>query len=373
MTPSALARQQALAQWVYNALVSETSSTVGSVQLLPVGGDAGFRSYYRIETPAGPLLAVDAPPETEDSRAFAHVAKLLTASGIKVPDIKLVNFDHGFMLIEDFGNTLMLDLLNDRLVDTIYKDALILLGKIQTTKPQGIPAYDHNLLQAELNIFSDWFLTQLMGVELSDVDQKMFAGLHQMLISSALEQPESFVHRDYHSRNLMMMPGPEIGIIDFQGALRGPVLYDVVSLLKDCYVRWPREKVESWLRFFVNNHDELKDVDWSTCLRWFDWIGLQRHLKCLGIFTRLWLRDGKPQYLKDMPTTLMYAVDVCNRYPAFKAHGVWLQEHIVPVLEQRINEMKEPSANKEPSVDKKPSVNIKPSGQKKSSTKQIKT
>ena len=133
----------------------------------------------------------------------------------------------------------------------------------------------------------------------------------------------------------MRLSENELGVIDFQGAVQGPLLYDIVSLLKDCYVTWPREQVEAWLKQYAQQHPVLKAVDWSTCLRWFDWIGMQRHLKCLGIFTRLWLRDSKPQYLSAIPATFRYVLDVCQRYPAFEQHGQWLERRVAPVLAEK--------------------------------------
>lgn len=336
MIPPVQTRQQELAQWVQTCLGSGVPVSQGTTQLLPVGGDAGFRSYYRILTPEGSLLAVDAPPATEDSRAFVDVARRLGQAGITVPGVKLVDYDQGFMLIEDLGNTHLLDLLNEKVVDTAYTDALKLLQTIQSTNVDGLPDYGPSLLQTELDLFTEWFLTRLIGIELSNADRKLFSGMDQLLIASVLEQPTCFVHRDYHSRNLMMMPGLEIGVIDFQGALHGPALYDVVSLLKDCYICWPRNQVEGWLRQFVQRHETLKSVQWSTCLRWFDWVGMQRHLKCLGIFTRLWIRDGKPQYLSSIPVTFFYVLEACERYPAFAEHADWLRKRVLPVLDQSI-------------------------------------
>ena len=347
MTPLVQTRQHELAQWVQTYLVPGDPASTGTVQLLPVGGDAGFRSYYRIQTPEGSLLAVDAPPTTEDSKAFVDIARRLRRAGVKVPDVKLVDYDQGFMLIEDLGNTHLLDLLNEQVVDTAYSDAMALLHTIQAAPSVNLPLYGPRLLQTELNLFTEWFLTQLIGIDLTDAERKLFSGLGQLLIASALEQPTCFVHRDYHSRNLMMMSGLDIGVIDFQGALHGPVLYDIVSLLKDCYICWSRERVEGWLCQFVSEHDLLRSVHWTTCLRWFDWIGLQRHLKCLGIFTRLWLRDSKSQYLSAIPVTFFYVLDACERYPAFAEHADWLRKRVLPVLDQRIELVKSESMTAE--------------------------
>ncbi|MET4695607.1 aminoglycoside/choline kinase family phosphotransferase [Endozoicomonas sp. NE40] len=329
-------RREQLAQWVQQQLVPAEEHLTNAVQLLPVGGDAGFRSYYRIQSPQGSLLAVDAPPEKEDSAAFVSIAGVLSDAGIRVPQIRAVDYDLGFMLIEDFGDTLLLDLLDHQSVDAIYADALTLLKTLQATSPDTLPEYDEALLQTELSLFRDWFIQQLIGIELTEEDEKLFCGLDQMLIASAREQPSAFIHRDYHSRNLMSLPDNQIGVIDFQGALHGPVLYDAVSLLKDCYVSWPEDQVEGWLQDFVRQHALLRDTDWATCQRWFDWLGLQRHLKCLGIFTRLWLRDKKPQYLSAIPATFRYVLEVCQRYPAFEQHGQWLQQRVAPILTQKI-------------------------------------
>ncbi|AMO57664.1 aminoglycoside phosphotransferase family protein [Endozoicomonas montiporae] len=344
MTPSDQIRQSSkpaqrleqLAQWVQQQLVPAEEHLTDAVQLLPVGGDAGFRSYYRLQSPQGSLLAVDAPPEQEDSAAFVSIAGVLSDAGIRVPEIKAVNYDLGFMLIEDFGDTLLLNLLDQQTVDGVYADAFSLLKNIQATSPETLPEYDVALLQTELDLFKDWFLQQLMGIELTEEEEKLFRGLDQMLIASALEQPSVFIHRDYHSRNLMHLPDGQIGVIDFQGALHGPVLYDAVSLLKDCYVTWTPWQVEGWLKSFVSQHELLKDTDWTTCQRWFDWLGLQRHLKCLGIFTRLWLRDNKPQYLSAIPATFRYVLEVCQRYPAFEQHGQWLNKRVALLLSQKI-------------------------------------
>ena len=331
-----LARRKQLAQWVQQQLVPAEEHLTDAVQLLPVGGDAGFRSYYRIQIPQGSLLAVDAPPEKEDTAAFVSIAGMLSDTGIRVPQLKAVDYDQGFMLIEDFGDTLLLDQLDHHSVDAIYTDALSLLRTIQVTPSDTLPEYDETLLQTELSLFRDWFVQQLIGIELTDEEEKLFRGLDQMLIASAIEQPSAFIHRDYHSRNLMSLPDNQIGVIDFQGALRGPVLYDAVSLLKDCYVSWPEDQVEGWLQDFIRQHDLLKETDWATCQRWFDWLGLQRHLKCLGIFTRLWLRDNKPQYLSAIPATFRYVLEVCQRYPAFEQHGQWLQQRVALLLTQKI-------------------------------------
>ena len=341
MTPSERQRQTELAAWAQQVLAPDLDTPSPSPQLTPVGGDAGFRHYYRIQVPEGTVLAVDAPPATEDSRAFVAVDGLFASGGVRVPSIKAADFDAGFMLIEDFGDTLLLGLLNSRNADTLYGKALDVLKRVQASDASSLPPYDISLLQTELLIFREWFIGRLLGLELSDEEEKLLMDVSERLVFSALEQPTGVVHRDYHSRNLMLLPGDEVGVIDFQGAVRGPLLYDLVSLLKDCYVVWPRERVENWLQAFISGHSELGSYDFDTCLRWFDWIGLQRHLKCLGIFSRLWLRDDKSQYLTDIPATFNYVMDVCSRYPELKPLDDWLGTRVATLMPERMNQMRE--------------------------------
>ncbi|MGI9276885.1 MAG: aminoglycoside phosphotransferase family protein [Endozoicomonas sp.] len=341
MIPSERKRQTELAAWAQQILAPDLGTPSPSPQLTPVGGDAGFRHYYRIQVPEGTVLAVDAPPATEDNRAFVDVDGLFASGGVRVPSIRAVDFDAGFMLIEDFGDTLLLSQLNSRSTDFLYGKALDVLKRVQASDASSLPPYDTDLLQTELMIFREWFIGRLLELELSGEDERLLSGVCERLICSALEQPTGVVHRDYHSRNLMLLPGDELGVIDFQGAVRGPLLYDLVSLLKDCYVVWPRENVENWLRGFIAEHSKLEAYDLDTCLRWFDWIGLQRHLKCLGIFSRLWLRDGKSQYLTDIPATFNYVMDVCDRYPELKPLGDWLGTRVATLMPERMSQVRE--------------------------------
>lgn len=336
MTTSARERFNHLAHWTHSQLLTDVEIPSWITQLQPVGGDAGFRKYFRIQTPEGSLLAVDAPPETEDSKAFVQIAALLSETGIHVPEIKAVDYDQGFLLVEDLGDTLLLGQLNDETVDGFYRQAFSVLEQLQSSKADELPAYSESLLATELNIYPEWFLGELLGIEFGDQEQEQLTALFQTLVQNACQQPQVMVHRDFHSRNLMLLPEGELGVIDFQGALQGPVLYDVVSLLKDCYITWPREKVLAWLQLFVEQHPVLCQEDFSTCVRWFDLMGLQRHLKCLGIFARLWFRDGKPGYLKDIPTTFNYVLDVCQRYDEFQPYADWLKERVAPVLAENI-------------------------------------
>lgn len=336
MTPSPNDRLQQLKQWAYKALTPGQALLDRDGQMSPVGGDAGFRNYYRLQVPEGTLLAVDAPPETEDSHAFVSIAGLLKAQGVCVPDVHSVDYQSGFMLVDDFGDTLLLQALNDNTVDELYGKALDVILQIQKCEPDALPPYSRELLMTELDIYSHWFLKELLRLEVESRSNNQLDRLFELLTEAALQQPKGVVHRDFHSRNLMVLSEGKLGVIDFQGALHGPILYDAVSLLKDCYISWPRHKVESWLRLFIKSHPRLKGVSFETCLKWFDWIGLQRHLKCLGIFSRLWLRDNKPRYLREIPATFAYVLDVCERYEELAYHAKWLRQSVAPILDDCI-------------------------------------
>ena len=325
-------RKDQLTRWVFSVLTN-TANHTNHNPLQSVGGDAGFRHYYRIATPEGTAVAVDAPPETEDTQAFVRIANAWRQGGVRVPEVRAVDYDQGFMLQEDFGDTPLQWLLNEQTADHYYQQAFATLKVIQQQSPDILPAYDRQLLMFELSLYPEWFLTQFLELDqpLPDLND-----LFSQLVSDIQQQPTGTVHRDYHSRNLMVLANGSLGVIDFQGALNGPLLYDTVSLLKDCYVRWPDDRVNSWLRAFSGGHPLFASYSFEQIRTWFDLTGLQRHLKCLGIFARLWLRDGKSGYLKDIPRTFDYVLEVCQRYPQLQAHHQWLTEHVQPVLATRL-------------------------------------
>lgn len=333
-------RRDQLAAWV----VAELSTAQPGHNPLPlhaIGDDASFRKYYRIQTPQGTQVAVDAPPQTEDSLAFVTIARQWQAHHIRVPAIHGVNLEKGFLLLEDFGDRLFQDGLTPQSADTLYDRALTLLQAIQQLPADALPDYDESLLRFELSLFPDWFLGPLLGLELTPEEQQMLTGLFDRLVDSALTQPQVTVHRDFHCRNLMLCADGELGVIDFQGALHGPLLYDVVSLLKDCYQCWPEEKIQQWLQAYSQRQPRLASVDYRQIRQWFDWLGLQRHLKCLGIFSRLWLRDNKPGYLEYLPGTFNYVLNACQHYPELAQMARWLEQRISPLLRQRIRTLQD--------------------------------
>ncbi len=293
-------------------------------EFAPASSDASFRRYFRIETKQGSRIVMDAPPEQEDCQAFIHVAALLREVGLNAPEVIAEDLQSGFLLLSDLGNTTYLDVLNNETVEGLYGDALAALTSMQAAVDVSsceLPVYDANLLQTELDLFKDWYLGKHGGISLTESQQAIWQSSCQILIASALEQPVVCVHRDYHSRNLMQVnERHNPGILDFQDAVLGPVTYDLVSLLRDCYISWPRQQVEEWVAGFYEQttHSGVIDVDKISAqqfLRWFDLMGVQRHLKAIGIFARLYHRDGKQGYVGDIPRTLSYVIEVSRRRP----------------------------------------------------------
>lgn len=326
-------------EWLQNQL------KLSNYDIQPASSDASFRRYFRITSNAGlfapyqaqSLIIMDAPPFQEDTRPYIRIAKLMASIGLNVPLVLEENSEQGFLLLSDLGATQYLSVLNENNVNELYKDALDALLKLQTNGPSesdGIPPYDRALLQRELEIFREWYLQKHLGLRLSNEQDSIINEAFALLVDTALEQPVVCVHRDYHSRNLMQTDKNNPGVLDFQDAVIGPVTYDLVSLLKDCYISWPYEQVESWaLQYKVNLESAgvISNVDKQQFLRWFDFMGAQRHIKAAGIFARLDQRDGKPDYLNDIPRTLSYVVDVSARYSELNALNQFLVS-IMPSL-----------------------------------------
>jgi aminoglycoside/choline kinase family phosphotransferase len=312
--------------------------------------DASFRRYFRVSRgdvdpaawapKADTLIVMDAPPGKEDIAPYLKVSTLLEQSGAHVPHVHASDERRGFIVMEDLGNTQYLSLLKGgRGVDQLYGDALATLANIQVRglrASQQLAPYDRAPLERELNLMPEWFLGKHLRLELTPEERALLTVTFEFLINEALLQPQVFVHRDFHSRNLMVLEKGGPGVIDFQDALRGPVGYDLVSLLKDCYISWSRERVERWVkgyrRVLGNLGANVGDSEYQF-LRWFDLIGVQRHIKVLGIFCRLWHRDGKIGYLNDLPLTFEYVRDACRRYPELVEFERWLEWRIAPLLD----------------------------------------
>jgi len=332
-------RGEQLKQWLERQL---PQTPVGlpkhPLTLTPLSGDAGFRRYYRLNTQPT-LLAVDAPPERENTQRFSALARLFSQSLVATPSLLAVDAQAGFMLQEDFGDRLLLHVLKAQpdSAPVLYGEALMqLLALQQTPAHRLLPAYDGNRLRRELALFPEWFCGELLGHGLDARESEQLQQGFELLENSALEQPQVAVHRDYHSRNLVLRPDQSLGVIDFQDAVWGPITYDAVSLLKDCYIRWPEPQVRQWALGYGNLAAGLgliSEINESQFMRWFDWMGLQRHLKVLGIFARLALRDGKTRYLQDLPLVLRYSLEVLGRYPELAGLRDWFERRLLPLAE----------------------------------------
>lgn len=298
-----------------------------------VSGDASFRRYFRARTATQSFIAVDAPPEHENSRQFCRVARFMQKHQVRVPEIYAFDEQQGFMLLEDLGDKQLLAELQKDLsaknVDRYYRLALDALSVLQKINPAEfrvsefpIPDYDARKLMQEMQLFQEWFLKQLLVMELTNTEQQLIEQSQQVILHAVLQQKAVCVHRDYHSRNLMLLnkSGQEqLAMIDFQDAVIGPVTYDIVSLLKDCYIEWPAQQRAFWLQAYYQRLQKLAVLDascsWQDFFIDFEIMGLQRHLKVLGIFARLNIRDHKASYLKDLPLTFKYVEEALVNFP----------------------------------------------------------
>ncbi|MBJ6136707.1 aminoglycoside phosphotransferase family protein [Marinobacter litoralis] len=319
----------------------------------PVSGDASFRRYFRVwrETSGQartPFIVMDAPPEHENCEPFVAIAKHWHQHGIHVPDIAGEDLNQGFLLLEDFGDNLMLGAVTEQNADTCYRQALDELVRIaQQSAPaeHALPHYDDAMLDREMALFPDWLLEKHLGLTLCNQQRALLDTTFSLLKESALTEPEVTVHRDYHSRNLLIRDGQNApGVIDFQDAVIGPVTYDAVSLLKDCYIRWPEDKIVEWLEHYrlASLNAGLHRADPDTFRQWFELMGMQRHLKAAGIFARLAIRDGKTGYLGDIPRTVSYLRDASARQPALRHFHEWLCGTVIPAIESKIGPVPAP-------------------------------
>lgn len=300
------ARSSQLKQWL-------TQLGYRDYRLSPASEDASFRHYLRLEADGHSQIVMDAPPDLEPCEPFVRVAKLLRGAGLSAPEIDAQDLEHGFLLLTDFGGDDYLSQLHDETAAKLYRDALAALLLMQTRiDAEGLPAYDEALLFREMDLFHDWFLGQMLELRLNPDQQRVWQSCRRLLAENALAQPRVFVHRDYHSRNLMKLSRRNPGILDFQDAVSGPITYDLVSLLRDCYIAWPPARVEALALDYYQaaRANGLLDADSAEFLHWFDLMGAQRHLKAIGIFSRLNIRDGKSRYLQDIPRTLEYLREV---------------------------------------------------------------
>jgi len=312
--------------------------------------DASFRRYFRVFNEGETTIAMDAPPEKEDCAPFIDVTQRLLDADVHAPKIIRQDLEQGFLLLEDLGNEPYLNQLNQAnadLADQLYNDALQALIKIQQANTQNLPEYDADFLMTEMQYMPEWFLQTHLNINPNAVQQKTINQCLNSIVIKVLAQPQVFVHRDYHSRNLMITNDDNPGVIDYQDAMLGPITYDLASLLRDCYIQWPNDQVESWVLGFKKMLEEsdsqsnLSKISGEKFIEWFDYMGLQRHIKVLGIFARLNHRDGKSNYLNDLPLTLDYVMRVAQKYedtrPLFELFNQW---HISQQISEKIGLVK---------------------------------
>lgn len=321
-----------LKQWVGLQLGTEKFC------IQPLTGDASFRSYYRVTHEDRTYIVMWAPPDRETTESFVRIAREWKQAGLLVPNLWGWEAKQGFILLSDFGDTLLFDKLTSQTVELYYDQAMQIIPQLQVAHlSTGLPPFNEAHVRLELSYFQDWFVEKLLNIEITKPILGMLEKVFTHLVQGSHAQPQSVIHRDFHSRNLMVLPENEkLGIIDFQDAMIGPITYDLVSLLKDCYIDWPPEQVESWATFFcerLNSEKLFSPIQSSQFLQWFDWMGLQRHLKVLGIFSRLKLRDNKPHYLAFFPRIIDYVRQVTRQYSEFAEFDSWLIDEILPRLQ----------------------------------------
>ncbi len=307
-------RQEQIKTWLAGLWVGDDFS------LAAASADASFRRYFRARRGDGKSFVImDAPPANEDCRPWLHVQRLFHAAGVHVPEVLAEDLERGFLLLSDLGDQTYLQALTAEKAGPLYGDAISALVDIQlASRPGMLPDYDHALLRRELDLFPEWFLARHHGIALDADDRKAIDEVFGRIIATNLAEPKVYVHRDFHSRNLMRIDGAgNPGIIDFQDAVYGPISYDMVSLLKDAYVEWDEDIALDWLiRYWEQARRAGLPVagDFGEFYRSYEWMGVQRHVKVLGIFARLWHRDGKDGYLKDLPLVARYLRKACERY-----------------------------------------------------------
>lgn len=311
----AVERLQASQDWAARQL------GVDSIDIAPASADASFRRYFRVTAKGRDYIVMDAPPAHEDCRPFVMVARLFADAGVHVPQVLAQDLEQGFLLLTDLGSTTFLAALDEDSARELYlaaNDALIRIQ--QASRPGVLPEYDRALLARELMLFPEWYVAKHLGLTLNDAQKAVLDKVFERILANNLAQPRVYVHRDWHSRNLMVSD-PNPGILDFQDAVYGPITYDLVSIYRDAYIQWDEEQQLDWvIRYWERARAARLPVreDFGDFWRDFEWMGAQRQIKVLGIFARLYHRDGKDGYLKDMPRVMHYLRKVCERYDDLK-------------------------------------------------------
>lgn len=325
-------RQDALENWLRNDCGQEFTI------LHPMPSDASFRRYFRIHTPKGSYVVMDAKPEEEDCHSYIAIAKGLRHLGLHTPEIFYVEEKQGFMLISDFGEITYLKALNQTNADQLYTIALHALLNLQACRDiqnKVIPLFTSEFMWREWQWCKEWFLGKLLNLSLNQ-QEKTCDTCYEQIVLSAISQSQVFMHRDFHSNNLMVLPNRQIGILDFQDAFIGPVTYDLVSLLRDCYINWPEDQVKNWVLAYwklLHNKGILGHHTQDIFLKWFDWMGIERHLKALFTFSRKYIRDNQAAYLKHIPRTLNYVLNISQKYVELEPLHHYFYYQVQPALQ----------------------------------------
>ena len=323
------ARLTSLVSWLRN----DCAFIFSSIQ--PIAGDASFRRYFRVQTTSGSYIAMDAPPPLENCRPFVAISRALRKHGLLTPEIIAFDIERGYLLLSDFGDATFLKSLHAGNADQLYRSALDSLSTLQSCRDVPdwiIPSFDATWMWNEWAWHQEWFLEKWLGISCGDMKEALDA-CFAVLVQSAVTQPQVFMHRDFHSANLMLLPEGQVGVLDFQDAFIGPLTYDVASLLRDCYIDWTDEQVHAWSTYYFRrlvDGDVLQQHDLLQYQRWFDLMGIERHLKALLTFARKHVRDHQSQYLRHVPRTLTYLLAVTSRYPELVALHTFLKNVVQP-------------------------------------------
>lgn len=352
-------RKGQLNDWVNEQLSQLLEIDPIDIELTTVSGDASFRRYFRAQLSEQSFIAVDAPPDTENNKLFVEIAYYLREAGVQSPKVFAKNYLDGFLLIEDFGDRLYLprlltlqvgglDAISEYQVKTLYRDAIRSIVRMQSNvDKKRLAPYDREKLRTEMQLFEDWFCEHYLGLDLSATEHDLIANTFTFLEEAALSQTQLAVHRDYHSRNLLILDdvkfpeGSGPGIIDFQDAMAGAYSYDLVSLLRDCYIRWNTDLVESLAHQYFDLASAaglIKGVSVAQFRRDFDLMGLQRNFKVMGIFSRLSIRDNKPQYLADIPLVISYFLEVASKYQEMAPFLDWFETNVLIAAKVKLNQ-----------------------------------
>lgn len=327
-------RQIALEAWL------KTNCPFQPSHIIPLQGDASFRRYFRLPHADGSLIAMDAPPPRENCEPFVAIANTLRKKGLFTPDIVASDLKQGFLLLSDFGDQLYLKELTATNAESLYEralDALSLLQSCRQVTGWQVPFFTPDFMYQELQLFKEWFLMRHLGLDISSDTENMLEAFFRFLTLSAADQPQVFMHRDFHSANLMVLPDNEVGILDFQDAFIGPVTYDLVSLLRDCYIAWPDAFVKKLALSYKQKIGEVLPVSDEMFIRWFDLMGVQRHLKALLTFSRKWHRDQDANYLQHIPRTVNYVAEITPKYTECRAFVTFWVQTVMPALQARVS------------------------------------